>query len=267
MKPRFLPIFVILILLSSFAIAAPTDCPEHFMGGQAPNFQSEKPSDKIQEVCYSGYAVFHSGVTRTPLSSAEHLTAESQSHHIKRQGAFYPDPNIPAEDRAELKDYAKSGYDRGHMAPAGDMTDEKSMTECFSLANMIPQNSNNNQILWKGIETSVRALASSSGELYVVTGPIFYGVGLKKINGRVTVPTYIYKAVYDSSRGQAAAYLVKNEKGNRYVRISLSELEKISGIEVFPQLHTEVNTKALNLPEPKMSSKTTAVEDRSLVPK
>jgi endonuclease G len=267
MKPRFLPILAIFILFSSFAIAAPTDCPEHYMGGQAPDLNTVKPADKIQEVCYSGYAVFHSGVTRTPLSSAEHLTAERLSHHVKRNGVFHADPNIPPENRAEVQDYKKSGFDRGHMAPAADMTDQKSMTECFSLANMIPQNPNNNQVLWKGIETTVRDLATNSGDLYVVTGPIFYGAGLKKINNRVTVPTYIYKAVYDSTRGQAAAYLVKNEKGNRYVRISIPELEKVSGIAVFPNLSVEAKKNPLNLPQPKMSRKTSAVEDRDLLPK
>lgn len=162
MKAKSFFFTVILLLASSLAIAAQTNCPQHYFGGQSPDFLNEKLSAKTQEVCYSGYGLIHSGVTRTPLISAEHLTRERVTiPHPERQNAFHADPNIPAADRAELNDYTRSGYDRGHMAPSGDMADEKSQYESFSLANMIPQDSDNNRHLWEGIESAVRDLPNA----------------------------------------------------------------------------------------------------------
>ena len=79
-------------------------------------------------------------------------------------------------------------------------------------------------------------LPNTLGELYVVTGPIFYGSDLKKLNGRVLVPTYIFKAIYDPAQKQAAAYLVANADTGRYAVVSIAEVEKLSGISIFPAL-------------------------------
>ena len=187
-KIRSLFIALLLSLLSSFAIAASTECPQHYLGGQAPDFLNEKLSAKTQQVCYDSFGLIHSGITRTPLTAAEHLTRERLTiPHPERKNAFHPDEHISPFDRAELDDYKGSGYDRGHMAPSGDMPTEQSQYESFSLANMVPQDPNNNRNLWEGIETATRELAKDTGELYVVTGPIFYGSELKRIDGRVLV--------------------------------------------------------------------------------
>ena len=148
------------------------------------------------------------------------------------------------------------------MAPSGDMADEKSQHESFSLANIIPQDSDNNRHLWEGIESAVRDLAKRRGELFVVTGPIFYGSELKRLNGRVLVPTYIFKAIYDPGKNEAAAYLVKNAEGKDYARISIADLDKLTGLKVFPKLPG--NTKAMDLPKPKMRQGK-AVENPNLI--
>ena len=267
MKIRSLVIALILALLASCALAAPTACPQHYWGGQAPNFLNEKISQKTQEVCYSEYGLIHSGITRTPLISAEHLTrAELIKEHPPRLDAFHPDPHLKPADRAELEDYVHTGYDRGHMAPSGDMPDEKSQHESFSLANMVPQNPRNNQILWKAIEAATRDLAISSGELYVITGPIFYGAELKRLNNRVLVPTHLFKAIYNPKQNQAAAYLVENTKGMRYAVIPIAELERLTGIAVFPALPDELKQSAGALPKPKIRGKRAVIEDKTLVP-
>jgi endonuclease G len=93
------------------------------LNGQPPTLVNEKLADKTRELCYAGFAVLHSGVTRTPLWSAEHLTQDriTAARGLTRQGEFHPDPNVPEAERAELSDYARSGFDRGHMSPSGDM--------------------------------------------------------------------------------------------------------------------------------------------------
>ena len=77
--------------------------------------------------------------------------------------------------------YRRSGYDRGHMTPSGDMPDEHAQQQTFSLANMVPQTAALNRGVWEGIESAVRDLAVRQGELYVVTGPVFAGQELKSI--------------------------------------------------------------------------------------
>lgn len=250
-------IVAITILTASFAYAAQTACPEHYTGGQAPDFINRKLAAKTREVCYSGYGLMHSGITRTPLYSAEHLTRKrlQKSRSMQRKSVYYPDPHIPFFERAELHHYARSGFSRGHIAPSGDMPDEVSQQESFSLANMVPQVAENNQGIWERIESTVRGMARNRGELYVVTGPIFQGASLQRIGGTVMVPTQLFKAVYDPNRQEAGAYIVDNTADARPVKVSIAELEKITGMRIFPAVGNRVKSTLMQLPEPKTRKK------------
>ena len=267
MKTRALVLALCLAFLSSLALAAPSACPQNYLGGQAPDILNAKLTPKTQEICYQKYGVIHSGITRTPLVSGEHLTrAELTKPHADRKDRFHPDPNLKPADRAELKDYEGSHYDRGHMSPVGDMADEEAQHESFSLANMIPQDHDLNTKLWEGIEVATRDLAKDSGELYVVTGPIFLGSNLKQMHGRVLVPTYVYKAIYDPQQKQAAAYLVANAPGGHYAVVSVSEVENLTGINLFPALATEVKQTPMPLPVPKPTTHVKVIKDQGIVP-
>lgn len=267
MKTRALFLALVLACLSSLALAAPSQCPQHYFSGQAPDILNQKLTPKTQEICYQQYGIIHSGITRTPLVSGEHLTrAELTRPHADRVDRFHPDPNLKPADRAELKDYEGSHYDRGHMSPVGDMADEEAQHESFSLANMIPQDHDLNTKLWEGIEVATRDLAKDSGELYVVTGPIFLGSNLKQMHGRVLVPTYVYKAIYDPQQKQAAAYLVSNAPGAHYAVVSVAEVEKLAGVNLFPALASEVKQKTMDLPTPKPTTHIKVFKDQSIVP-
>ena len=267
MKTRAILLALILACISSLALAAPSLCPQHYFQGQAPDILNEKLAQKTQEICYRKYGVIHSGITRTPLVSAEHLTQNDLSTPPPpRLNKFHPDPNLPRADRAELKDYRKSHYDRGHMSPSGDMPDSTSQEESFSLANMVPQDPNNNRNLWEGIEEATRDLAKTSGELYVVTGPIFSGANLKRLNGRVLVPTYIFKAIYDPAQKQGAAYFVANAPGGRYAVLPIAAVEKMTGISLFPALADTVKQTPMALPKPTPNTRIAVIEDESIVP-
>jgi endonuclease G, mitochondrial len=188
---HLISLIIAAFVLSSLAFAAPTNCPDHFASGQAPDFINQKLAAKTKELCYSGFALKHSGVTRTPLYAAEHLTRVrlAQAKGLKRSGKFHPDPNLPASERAELHHYARSGFDRGHVAPSGDMATPESQQECFTLANMVPQESSVNRGIWEGIESATRDFAKDRGDIYVVTGPIYSGNSIQRIGGAVMVPT------------------------------------------------------------------------------
>lgn len=247
-----LALLVFSVLDAGSALAARSGCPEHFWQGSAPTLINPKLSVETQDICYSGYALLHSGLTLTPLWSAEHLTRDrvEGARSLMRANTFHPDPNLPEGGRAEIADYSGSGFDRGHMAPSGDMDTPEAMDESFSLANMVPQNPDLNRDLWERIERATRDLAMREGEIYVVTGPIFQGRRLKSLDGRVLVPTQIYKAVYDPVAKTAGAYLVQNRPNTDYRIISLDELQQLAGIDVFPALPQDIKQAAGELPPP-----------------
>jgi endonuclease G len=242
-----------LVLLPGVSAAAPDLCTPQFLDGTQPRLVNLKLVPKTREVCATGYAALHSGLTRTPLWVAEHLTREriEGAESIRRKDAFHAETSLPADERAELSDYERSGYDRGHMAPAADMGTPEAQQESFSLANMIPQAPSLNRGLWEGIEESVRGLAARDGEAYVVTGPIFSGEKLQSLNGRVLVPTEVWKAVYVPKEGWAGVYLTQNTNDSGWQAISLAELERRAGVDAFPKLPEAVKDKVGDLPAPR----------------
>ena len=240
-----------LLLQACAAHAARTACPQHFAGGQAPDLVNPRLAPGARPLCFQAFAVLHSALTRTPLYSAEHLTADGieAARATPRSGSCHPAPALPPDERAALSDYARSGFDRGHMAPAGDMPDAEAQQESFTLANMVPQASKLNRGVWEGIESAVRTLAQRRGELYVVTGPIFKGNELATV-GHVVAPTYVFKAVLDPRSRAAAAYVAENTDEAAWTAISIAQLTRLIGINVFPSLPPGAQNAALRLPEP-----------------
>ena len=246
--------FFLLLLLSAASAAQTTACLEHFANKAAPEFTRPALQKKTTGLCFEAFAVMHSGVSRTPLWVAEKLTRESliRARGVQREDNFHAEETLPPQDRAELHDYARSGFDRGHMAPAADMPTLSAQHESFSLANIIPQQRQNNQILWAAIEGATRHMTNLRGELYVITGPMFEGDKIERINGRVFIPTHIYKAVYDPAKNEGAAWISPNTADNTYEVVSIAELEKRLRINLFPGVPAEVKDKIIALPEPRM---------------
>ena len=140
---------------------------------------------------------------------AERLNRPSlqQAQGVQRTNRFFADARLPRSDRAELADYKGSGYARGHMAPAGDMPTPAAMTQSFSLANMVPQDPQQNSGPWSKIEQDTRRYAMrAQGDVYVITGPVF-GPDSQTIGARqVHVPTHLFKLVYDATTKRAWAH-------------------------------------------------------------
>lgn len=233
---------ILLILLLASPAMAQDACPQHFARGVPPGLAA-KQQNQARLLCYDAFAVIHSGLTRTGLAAAERLTTESiaAARAIHRRGTFYPELRLPAGERAELADYDRSGFDRGHLAPSGDMPDAEADRQSFSLANMAPQVPSLNRGLWARIEAQVQREASARGVLYVVTGPAFVGSELASV-GHVLVPTHLWKAIYDPARRQAAAYLVPNTEDAEWRQVSLNQLASMTGVTPFPGLTARTMT-------------------------
>ena len=248
---RLLPFTLSLVACLAMPARAATQCPEHFAGGVAPTVTNPKLKARTQEVCFEAFAVLHSGLSRTPLYSAEHLTRANldAAKTLSRKDSFHPESSLPAQDRAELRDYARSGYDRGHMSPNADFANRSAQAESFSLANMVPQVHANNAGIWAGIEGAARQMATDEGELYVVSGPAFIGSDIKQV-GNVLVPTHIWKVLYSPKQQRAGAYVVTNDETREYSTVSVSDLEKMVGISLLPGVSRAVRDGGMELPRP-----------------
>ena len=152
-------------LIIAPAVAAPTACPDYFASGRSPEIIRPSLAARVRELCLDGYAVLHSGISRTPLAVAEHLTRAQVmgASEVRREGFYHDENRLPSDERARLSDYDNSGFDRGQMAPSGDMATSSSMAASFSLANIVPQHPGSSRCLWKGVETSVRAACDGRG--------------------------------------------------------------------------------------------------------
>lgn len=173
------------------------------------------------------------------------LTATEAQGAYSRTDDFRPDPAV-ATGSAELNDYKGSGYDRGHLAPAGDMAfSVTSMTESFYLSNMSPQEPSFNRGGWRSLEGLCRAWALEDGELYIVTGPVLSRTRGKIGVSGVSVPAYYYKIVFDIDEdgARSIAFLMPNTsiRGDLQAYIvSVDSIEKLSGIDFFPALPDQV---------------------------
>lgn len=249
---RFIAAAATAALLLALPAHASPDCPEHFLAGKDPVPLQDSVLRESRALCYGGFALLHSGLARTSLWVAERLTAErvSAARQVERVNSFHPEPRLPTNERAELSDYARSGYDRGHLAPSGDMPDASTQAESFSLANIIPQDADLNRGLWAGIEMAVRDLARLHGEIYVVTGPIYGGTSLRALKGRVLVPTSVYKAVYIPATRSAGAYVAPNGPGSSFRVVSINDLASLIWFDVFPTLPADIKARPARLPKP-----------------
>jgi endonuclease G len=220
-----------------------SSCPQFFANGVPPIVQ-KRPLQRA--LCYDAFAILHSGESKTPVMVAQRLSRASVADaDEKRTNRFFADARLPRAERASLEDYKGSGYDRGHMAPAGDMPTTKAMAQSFSLANMVPQAPEHNRGTWAtNVEASTRKYAARAlGNVYVVTSPVYVpsitespSIGL----GQVRVPKYLFKLVYGEFDNRAWAYWHENSNDSMSTApISYEELVEKTQIIFLPSINLE----------------------------
>lgn len=194
------------------------------------------------------YTTSYDKKNKIPKWVAWHLTSEHTSGEQKRLSNFIVDDEVPAP-RAELVDYKGSGYDRGHMCPAGDNKwGFKPMKESFYLTNICPQDHNLNCGDWNELEIACRDWANKYGDIYIVAGPILYKGKHETIGpNSVTVPEAFFKVVLCmKGTPKAIGFVYKNHPCNNpqssYVN-SIDQVERITGLDFFPNLPDEIEEK------------------------
>ncbi len=248
-----LPLALFLLALPVQAGAQQAACSQFFPGSAPPALINPKLGQRTTLLCNDGYAVLASGVTHGALWSAEHPTRASlaEAGQTRREGRFHADDRLPPADQAQLADYRRSGFDRGHMTPSGDMPGEAAQAQSFSLANMVPQTARLNRGVWEGVESAVRHLAEQQGELYLVTGPAFHGSEIKAVGpDGVLVPTSTWKALYDPVAAGTGVYVCKNTDSPTCMVMSVATLIEVIGIDPFPALPARLKQTAMPLPLP-----------------
>lgn len=249
---RRVQVMIATVMLSLSAAYADdlSACRDMFYGGAYPEFTNTQLAKQTQPLCMEGFAVMYSGVTRTPLWSAEYLTRArlTQAQTIDREDSFHEESRLPASMRAKLSDYSGSGYDRGHLAPNADMATRAQQYDSFSLANIAPQSPRNNRYIWRNIESATRYLTQQYGDVFTVTGVAFTDKKVTRLQSRVLVPSHFFKAVYIPALGQAGVYYAPNDESERIDVISIDELTDKTGIDVMPILDRATRAQAFDLP-------------------
>ena len=219
----------------------PTQIP---LGAELPQLQS---NEKEQIIAYEGYTVSFNSTYKLANWVAYELTIdESTSKKHKRSNKFLIDKRIKG-GTADNRDYTRTGFDRGHLAPAGDMTwSHKAMQESFYMSNIAPQSPQLNRGLWKELEELVCEWAISDSSILIATGPIL-NPSLKRLGkNRVAIPNEFYKVIVSLHGKQPKGVaFVFNNRG--YKNTSLKELampiddvEKKTQIDFFASLPDEL---------------------------
>jgi len=231
-----------LLLLPVLALANPIDdkCPQFVLRG-APISQLTN----TQYICKTNYAIHYRYDTKTPEYVVEHVTKEAISGPAKRKDDFRPDPAIPAQHQSLLSDYAGFPYDRGHLAPGANNTqNDIIMSESFFLSNMMPQVPNNNRGIWKQLETYIRNWVLEGKDIYLVTGT-YYAQGYQTIGAnKVGIPTHVWKVIVDRQKGKAIGFFMPNTALPvadlpKYA-VAIEQIEKMTGINFMPQLPAQL---------------------------
>lgn len=161
--------------------------------------------------------------------------------NVPRAKRFNPDPAVPTRS-AHHRDYTRSGYSRGHLAPAGDMAfDKRAMQESFYMSNMSPQLRGFNGGIWRELEETVRDWAYHNDELYIVTGPVLTQDHIVKQIGKsnkVSVSDMFYKVILDDygKDSKAIAFLIPNAISENPLvdyAVTIDSVEAVTGLDFF----------------------------------
>jgi endonuclease G len=241
-------LFYILALTPTLAFANPIDdqCVQHTIFG-APVSSIET---NTQYICHINYAIHYRYDTKTAEYVVEHLDAADISGESKRKDDFRQDDAIPNDKEATLEDYSGEPYDRGHLVPAADnRTSEEVMSESFFLSNMVPQVPNHNRGIWRILEAKTRDLGLTK-DIYVISGTIYDEGYLTIGDGKVGVPTSLWKVIYNNTDHTVIAFLFPNAAlpvadMPNYV-INISDLEQRTRLDFFPKINIDYEQSAFS---------------------
>lgn len=201
-----------------------------------------------QIVHHEGYSLSYS----EPHEQAEWVAYELKKSHLSNTNFKRPYFEIDKAVKtkaAHWRNYKKSGYDKGHLCPAGDRKYSKfAHDETFLTSNISPQEHAFNAGVWNRLEQKVRYWANKYNGVYVVSGGILKG-NMKTIGDEnVSVPNQFYKVLIDNNSGtpKVLGFLMDHEDSNKPLYkfvVPIDKIEALTGIDFFPELDDAIENK------------------------
>lgn len=206
--------------------------------------------DEVNEIRieYTGFNVSFNPVHHVPNYVVWELTGKEAEGDSPRKSKFRVDQDVYG--CATLDDYRRSGYDRGHMAPAGDMKwSERAMDDSHYLTNIVPQDHSINGGIWSSLEKMCRHWAVRDSALIIVCGPVLTDMTQKSIGeSGVTVPDRLFKVVMApyTNPPRAIGFIFPNspsEDGLEAISTSVDNIESVTGFDFFECLPDDVENE------------------------
>nr|WP_321228173.1 DNA/RNA non-specific endonuclease [uncultured Psychroserpens sp.] len=201
-----------------------------------------------QIVHHEGYSLSYS----EPHEQSEWVAYELKKSHLSNSNfkrPYFEIDKAVKSGAAHWKNYKKSGYDRGHLCPAGDRKySQFAHDETFLTSNISPQEHNFNAGVWNTLEQKVRYWASKYDGVFVVTGGVLQG-NMKTIGDeKVSVPNQFYKVLIDNNTGKTKmiAFLMPHKNSNQPLYkfvVSVDTIEELTGIDFFAELEDSIENK------------------------
>lgn len=235
-------ILVVLFIALAFITPTESEMEDEYNPTYIENL--EIPNGGTGEIIqHTGYTLSYSEEYEVPEWVAYELTRDEVINQaVERKDNFREDKAI-STGSATLSDYKKSGYDRGHMAPAADFRwSFDAMNDTFYLSNMCPQTHAFNAGIWSDLEEAIRSIAYEDECIYVVTGPVLTDGPYDTIGeNEVAVPKTFYKVVLDYTPPtiKAIGFIMPHENSKEplsYFAVTVDEVEELTGLDFFPLL-------------------------------
>lgn len=204
------------------------------------------PKGLTEEIInYRGMTVSFNRDKHIPNWVAWELTADEAKGGEPRYNTFAADPNVKGS--ATPDDYRNSSFDRGHMAPAGDMKwDREAMIESFLMTNIAPQAGTLNRGAWKKLEEKCRQRAHADSAIVIVCGPVPGDPVEMHIGATgVAVPQRFFKVILSPyiDKPCAIGFIMPNGSvpgGMQAHAMTVDQVEEITGFDFFSELPDDI---------------------------
>lgn len=200
------------------------------------------------KVRYTGFDVSFNPEKHVPNYVAWELTGEEADGQEPRNSNFRPDTGV--EGCAQLEDYRKSGFDRGHMAPAADLKwSAEAMSDSHYLTNICPQTHELNTKRWGSLEKKCREWARRDSAIIIIAGPVLTDYLPHTIGpNKVVVPERFFKVIAApyADPPRAIAFIMPNFPpfDPLYdMAVSVDQLEEITGIDFLSALPDDIENE------------------------
>lgn len=250
MSKKFVTIFIIIVLIG-FVVYFYVTCkpiPSKRKNVTLNEHNSQSNQEKYQIIKHKYYTLAYSEENEQPAWVCYTLTKNHVGGTEPRSNNFIPDPMVSTKTADDI-DYLKSGYDKGHMVPAADMSwSPEAMKETFYFSNMSPQFPSFNRGIWKKLEEKVRGWAVKFDSVKVYAGPVFKD-NIKKIGpDSVTVPGHYYKTivVYFNSNYQGIGFILPNKKVSDQMykyAVTIDSVERYTNLDFYNYLPNDIERK------------------------